>query len=49
MHVLIHYSNFTRWIGNLTLEGIAIVCVANVLANEGEALIRNGMCVGAHF
>jgi Mg2+/Co2+ transporter CorB len=36
-------------IGNLTLVCIAIVCVVNVLANEGDALIRNGMCVGAHF
>jgi hypothetical protein len=40
---------FTKSLGNLTLECIAIVCVVNVLANEGEALIRNGMCVGAHF
>jgi hypothetical protein len=41
---------FTKIIGNLTLECIAIACVVNVWANEGEALIRNGMCVGgAHF
>jgi hypothetical protein len=36
-------------IGNLTLECIAIACVVNVLANEGEALSRNGMCVGEHI
>ncbi len=49
------FSNGGKWdwkftnYWDLTLEYIAIVCVVNVLANEGEALIRNGMCVGADF